>query len=239
MEEHRVEVGQSDGVLTRVLPLDFFAVQLVTVVQSAEVALDRLLAVHHGKLGAHVRLVKVVGVPHTGCSETTVEHEWCIRTYQDGYRARTTRRSGATCGIYRIVSCNDQGESTVPGAALHPRDGIEESGGAAVAGIGGVRALDIGATVRLEELHQHSFHRLALVDDGLGAYFQSADVLRLDFVTFQQPRSNSEAQRVDVLTIVTETHSRLTQADRVLARRHAVVRLQFRLLHVLRREVDL
>jgi len=93
--------------------------------------------------------------------------------------------------------------------------------------------------VRLEQLHQHGLDRLALIEDGLGAYLQSADVLQLHAVTLQQTMRYRQAQGIDILAVIAETHPRLAQTERVLAGRHAVERLQLRLIHVLGREVQL
>jgi len=150
VEEERVEAGQRHGLADGVPLPDLVAVQLITAVKGAQVTLNRQLAVHGWVLGAQIRLVEVVRVPHAGRAEAAVEHEWRVRTHQDGDRARAASRPGAARLVHGVVGRDDQGEPAVPGAALHPGDGVEEGGGAAVAGVGGVGALDVGAAVRLE-----------------------------------------------------------------------------------------
>lgn len=50
------------------LGLSFIAIDRVTSVQCAEVALDGELAIHYGILGHHIRLIEIVRVLHMGPS---------------------------------------------------------------------------------------------------------------------------------------------------------------------------
>ncbi len=57
-----------------------------------------------------------------------------------------------------------------------PRDAVEEGGGATVTSVSRVHSFDVGVLASLEQFHQHRLDALRLVDEGLGADFQTANV---------------------------------------------------------------
>ena len=72
--------------------------------------------------------------------------------------------------------------TAVPGAALHPVDGVEERVGGAIAGVDGVGALERGVARGCEELSEDGLDGLGLVKGGLGADFEAADGGGVDVV---------------------------------------------------------
>ncbi|TNN53119.1 hypothetical protein EYF80_036701 [Liparis tanakae] len=191
------------------LRVDLVAVHGVAAVQGAQVALDGELPVHHGILGHQVRLVEVVRVLHVGSSET-----------------------------WRDASGINKTEMFT-GAGLQPVDGVEERGRPPVAGVGGVHALHVRVARVLKQLHEDRLHGLGLVDDGLRADLQAPHAVVGQAVPLHQPLDHRQAQGVDVLAVRAEAHAGLAQAHGVFAGRHAVQLLQLRLVHELRREVQL
>lgn len=160
--------------------------------------------------------------------------------WRDCLHAGTDHRRQKTKQTKKTNTTKDtKGLRTVPRTGLHPVDGVEEGGRAAVAGVGGVDALHVRVAGVLEQLHEDRLDRLGLVDDGLRADLQPADAVVGQAVALHQPLDHRQAQRVDVLAVRAEAHARLAQADGVFAGRHAVKLLQLGLVHVLRREVEL
>lgn len=132
-----------------------------------------------------------------------------------------------------------KGQRTVPRTGLHPVDGVEECGRAAVAGVGGVDALHVRVAGVLKQLHKDRLDGLGLVDDGLRADLQPADAVVGQGVPLHQPLDDRQAQRVDVLAVRAEAHASLAQADGVFTSWHAVKLLQLGLVDILWREVEL
>ena len=128
---------------------------------------------------------------------------------------------------------------TIPGAGFHPIGSIEEGGSATVAGIGGIYALNVSVAWVLEELHEHCFDSLGLIDDGLSAHLQAAHRVPGELRALHQLLHHRQAEGVDVLLDRAEAHLGLAQAHGVPPCFHLVKLLQLCLVHVLGWKVDL
>ncbi len=112
---------------------------------------------------------------------------------------------------------DDEGVAAVPGGGLDPGERVEEGGGAAVAGVLRVDALDVCVALLLKETHEGGLHGLGLVHDCLGANLEAANRLVRDLVLLHERVHRREAGRVDVLPLCADGHAALPEADCVLS----------------------
>jgi hypothetical protein len=129
---------------------------LVAGVNGLGVALQGVVAVNDGVLAGQVGLVEVVGVLDVGTTETGLECERSVRADEHGNAASTASGPGSAFAVEGNVTSNDNGVAAVPRRGLDPVDGVEKSVGAAVAGVDGIHALNVGIARGLEKLHQHT-----------------------------------------------------------------------------------
>ena len=211
----------------------------VAFVQRVQVADDGQATVHNRILRVHHGLVEVVRVGDVCGSQAALEHERRVWSDEERNGAGAAGWPRATLGVERYVAHDDGRVASVPVARLDPVDGVEERRRAAEASVDVVDALDVRVAGALEQLHQARLDALGLVDERLGADVEAADLVRAHAPLVHEVVEHGEAHGVDVLVVESEAHLRLPEADRVLARRDGVERLQLRLAHVLGRIVDI
>lgn len=74
---------------------------------------------------------------------TSVEYKRRVRPDEHGDGAGSAAGPSRPGGVHRDVAAHRQGQPSVPSRRLYPVDGIKEGGGAAVAGVGRVHALEV------------------------------------------------------------------------------------------------
>lgn len=132
------------------------------------------------------------------------------------------------------------------GSTYHPRSWTPpswqhwiERGSVTVAGSGGIYALNVSVAWILEELLEHCFDTLGLVDDGLSAHFQPAHRFPWELRVRHQLLHHCQAQGVDALLDWAEAHLGLAHAHCVLPCLHIVKLLHVCLVHIMGWEIDL
>lgn len=90
---------------------------------------------------------------HVTAAESWLNDNRGVRADEHGDSAGAAGGAGVTLGVQGDVTGDDDGVAAVPARGLNPVDGVEEGVCAAVAGVDGVDALDVG--VGAEELHEH------------------------------------------------------------------------------------
>ena len=159
-------------------------VGLVARIHGLGVAPHGEVAVDDGVLAGEVWLVEVVRVLHVTPAESSLDDHWRIGTDQHGDSASSSGWAGIALGIERDVSGHDDGVPPIPRGRLNPVEGVEDGVGAAVAGIDGVHALDIGVVA--EQLHKDGLDGLGLVEDGLRAHLEAANAVCVDLVLAEE-----------------------------------------------------
>ena len=91
-----------------------------------------------------------------------------------------------------------------------------------LASIDVVNALNVEISSLFKKLQQYSLDTLALVKHGLCADLQSADRAGFDVVFLEKGGKGCQGQRVDVFSIIAETHSSLAEPNGVFAGSHAI-----------------
>jgi len=89
-----------------------------------------------------------------GCPETTLENKRGVRPDEHGYGSGAARGPGVSASVDGDVGADGDGVTAVPVGRLHPGDAVEESGCAAVAGVGGVDALNVAVAAVLKQLQE-------------------------------------------------------------------------------------
>jgi len=115
-----------------------------------------------------------------GFEKLTLEDDGSVRSNQDGTGSGSSSRSSRTLRVDGDISSENDGVPSIPTLTLDPVDGVEKSSGSSVASVLGIDSLDVGVSVRLEEIHEHTLDRLGLVDDRLGSNIESTDRLGVD-----------------------------------------------------------
>lgn len=164
-------------------------VGVVGLVEASKVGLDGLRTVDLGVLRGEVGLVEVPEVAHVG-TVSGLEDEGCVRADKHGNGTCTTDGTGRALGVDCNVTSHDNGVTAVPRAALHPVDGVEESGGTAVAGVLAVNALDVVVSGGSKEVHEDSLDGLGLVNDGLGTDIETTNAAGVNVVLLEEARDD-------------------------------------------------
>ena len=129
---------------------------------------------------------KVYEIGESKNKKHTFENDRGVRSDQHGAGSSATRGScGALC-VDSDVTGEDDGVPSVPGRRLDPIDSVENGGGGAIAGVFAIDALNIVVARLGEKVHEGCLDRFGLVDDGLGADFQTTDRFGVDVVFFEQ-----------------------------------------------------
>ena len=166
------------------------------------------------------RVVRFEEIPRVGGMRRPLRHidhgEGRIPSDEDGDRPHPAGWAGRTAGVCGDVGGDDDGIPPIPRRGFHPRQGVEECGGPAVAGIDDRGALDVG--IGSEQLHQDRLGTLTFVDEGFGADLEPADLgLRIDVVLVEEGMDDREGQGVDVLGVAGDADAGLAEADGVAA----------------------
>lgn len=201
------------------------AVSIVGLVQAAKVGLDGLGTVDLWVFRGEVGLVKVPEVAHVG-AVSGLKDERSVRPDKHGNGAGTTDGAGGTLGVDGNVAGDHDSLTAVPGAALNPVDGVEESRGTTVAGVLAVDTLDVVVARGGKEVHEDRLDRLGLINDCLRTDIETTDAARIDVVLFQKAGYDGKSERVNVLTVVGASHVLLAETDGVLALDYTVKVLQ-------------
>jgi hypothetical protein len=231
-------------------------VGLVAGVHSLGVAANGEVAVYDGVLARKVGLVEVVCVLNIRAAETGVNGQGSVGADEHGDTAGSTGRASIALLVERDVAGDNNGVTTVPRRGLDPVDAVEQGVGAAVAGIDRVHTLDVVVAGLVEQLHQDGLDRLGLVEERLGTDFEAANRLGVNAVLLEERRKRRQGERVDIcaakssvghfptagrqrlrsrltLTIVTEGHLGLAEANGVFALGDAIELLEVGLVDAL------
>lgn len=119
-------------------------------------------------------------------AQLTLDNQGGVGANKHGASTHTTDRTSRTLLVDSNVTGEHDGVSAVPGFTLHPVDGVEESGGGAVASVLGVDTLDIVVTGSVEEVHEDGLGGLGFVNQGLGSDVKTADGGGVDVVLGEQ-----------------------------------------------------
>jgi len=226
IEPVQVNVGATASALAQI--------GLVALVQGVQVTLDGQFTVHHWVLGRQVGLEEIVRVVHVRASESPLDHQRSVRSYQHRDCTGAARRSRVAFGIDSDISRNDHSQPTVPRARLHPRQRVEQGRRPTVTGVRRVDTLDLEIATGLKQFHQNCFHAFRLIDYGLGAHLQATYVRIANTVVFYKLTDCRQAQRVHVFEVCAKTHLLLSQTNGVFSCGHLIVLFQISLIDIQR-----
>lgn len=159
-----------------------------------EVGLVEVVVVgHEGSVGGCERMRSMWSgcrschkVQEGGREALTLKDDGRVRSNEHSHTTGSSSGSGRALRVDGNVTGEHDGVSSVPRGRLDPVDGVEERGRSSIAGVLGVDTLNVGVTVRLEQVHKNGLDRLGLVNDGLGSDVESTDRLGVDVVLLEE-----------------------------------------------------
>ena len=174
---------------------------------------------------------------HVAGRHPTLQNNRRTRPDQQRNRTRTTRWPCRTLCVHRSVSSHNKRQTTIPLLTFNPRRRIHQCCRSAKARIDAVGAANVRVTAKQQ--HQVRLDRLCAVGRRLGAHLHTPNAAGTHPVLGKEAADGRQTHRDHVLVVAAHRHPLLPKANRVLARRDAVMALKVALRNIVRRKVDL